>query len=239
MKRTSDRLIEKYNTFTRRSTALDISARKVQFRSFERILGKWLPHNRYDSFLDIGCGEGSLLLFLKESGYQDLSGFDLSEENVKIAHKLSLDFVSQFNALDIAYYMEGKLFDFIFLLDIIEHIPKQSVVDFLSIVLTRLKTGGTLIIQTPNMGSIYGNYLRYNDLTHEFGLTEKSILDLLLVSGLNMDEIEIHPAWNATTFFGFCREYYLRFLHLLFSLGEDSSRPKIPTKNLLIRILKK
>ena len=239
MKRTSDSLIEKYNTYTRRPTALDTSMQKIQFKSYKRILGKWLPNVRGLSLLDIGRGEGSLLLFLKKTGYKDLSGFDLSEENVIIAHQLSLDFVSKFNALDIDQYMPSKLFDFIFLMDIIEHIQKQLVVDFLTNVFKRLKIGGTLIIQTPNMGSIYGIYHRYNDLTHEFCLTEKSILDLLLVSGLSIDEIEIHPAWNATTFLGYCRKFYLRFLHLLFSLGENSSRPKIPSKNLLIRVIKK
>ncbi len=239
MKSTSEKVLEKYNTILQRPTVQDANARKVMFKSFERTLGKWLPDNKDAAILDIGCGEGSLLMFLKEKGYQNLSGFDLSEENVSIAHQLSLDFVIRFNALDIVDYMPGKSFDFIFVMDLIEHVPKEFAVDFLSNVLTRLKSGGTMVIQTPNMGSIYGNYHRYNDLTHEFGLTEQSAIDLLSASDLSMDEITIYPAWNATTLLGYGREIYLRILHWLFALGEGATRPKIPTKNLLIRVQKK
>jgi 2-polyprenyl-3-methyl-5-hydroxy-6-metoxy-1,4-benzoquinol methylase len=238
MKSTSEKLLEKYNTFSRRPTALDPAAQDLMFKSFDRTLGNWLPKNLDTAILDIGCGEGTLLFFLKEKGYRNLSGFDLSIENVNIAHQLSLGFVKQFNALDIVHFLPEKSFDVIFLMDLIEHIPKESAVDFLSNILTRLEPGGEMIIQTPNMGSIYGNYHRYNDLTHEFGLTEKSAMNLILACGININDINIHPAWNATTLLGYGREIYLRVIHWLCALGEGATRPKIPTKNLLIRIQK-
>ncbi|MDO9547162.1 MAG: class I SAM-dependent methyltransferase [Pelolinea sp.] len=238
MKKTSESLIEKYNTFTRRPTVLDPSIKNIMYKSFRRSLSVWLPNNKDLQILDIACGEGSLLCFLKDNGFSNLAGFDLSEENVRICHCLSLDFVVQFDALDVIQYRLGQSYDLIFLLDILEHIPKQSASDFLKNVGERLNSGGVLIIQTPNMGSICGIYHRYNDLTHEFGVTEKSIRDLLLCSGFDKENIDVRPAWNATTPIGYLREIYLRLLHFLYTLGEDSSRPKIPTKNLLIRVIK-
>lgn len=88
------------------------------------------------------------------------------------------------------------------------------------------------------MGSIAGLYNRYYDLSHEFGLTEKTAVDLLLVAGFEPQHLEIRPAWNATTPLGYAREAYLRLLHRLVFLTEGNGRPRIPTKNLLIRAMK-
>jgi hypothetical protein len=76
--------------------------------------------------------------------------------------------------------------------------------------------------------------MRYSDFTHEFGVTEKSVLDLLLSAGFRVENIEVLPSWNATTLLGYIREFYLKILHKLIFLAEDKSRPKIPTKNLLV-----
>jgi 2-polyprenyl-3-methyl-5-hydroxy-6-metoxy-1,4-benzoquinol methylase len=235
MKNTSSQLIEKYNTYRRRPTAEDPVIRAVLFKSFQRTLGLWLPASKDNAILDIACGEGSFLLFLKERGYSNLSGFDFSPENVQICHRLGLEFVQLHDAFDISELYSSQFFDTIFLIDFLEHVPKQAAAGFLEKVTQKLKPGGAIILQTPNMGCIFGNYHRYNDLSHEFGLTEKTIIDLLLISGFDLKQIDIKPAWNATTTIGYLREIYMRVLHTLIYLSEDSSRPRIPTKNLLIR----
>ncbi len=99
----------------------------------------------------------------------------------------------------------------------------------------KLNPGGYVVIQTPNMGSVLGCLYRYNDLSHEFGLTEKSALSLLKVAGFSADQIEIKPAWNASKVSGYLREIFLRLLHKLIFLTDGAGYPKIPTKNLLIR----
>ncbi|MDQ4024894.1 MAG: hypothetical protein M3217_05305, partial [Actinomycetota bacterium] len=77
-------------------------------------------------------------------------------------------------------------------------------------------------------------YYRYYDLSHEFGLTEKSARDLFMTAGFGDADVEVSPAWNATTLLGYGREAYARLLHYAVFLADDSSRPRIPTKNLLI-----
>jgi len=233
-KTTTQLLLEKYNTFAQRATIRDENAKRMIFRSFQRTIGQFLPADKSAKILDIACGEGALLTFLREMGYRNLAGFDLSDENVSICHELGLEFVVKFDALELENFSSGDKYDLIFALDILEHLPKDKVAGFLNQIYRLLNLGGYIIVQTPNMGALQGIFIRYNDLTHEFGLTEFSAKSLLLAAGWNINDIHIYPAWNATTFFGYLREWYLCLLHRLIFLVEGEQRPRIPTKNLLI-----
>lgn len=235
---TIERLYTRYNTYKRRPTVQDARARHVIFRAFARTLGPWLPADRATPILDIACGEGALLAFLREQGYTNLAGFDISPENVAICHVLGLDFVEQGDALRVAERWPPESFGTVFALDILEHLPKQRAADFLEQVRTCLRPGGAAIIQTPNMGCVIGVYHRYADLSHELGLNENSARELFMVAGFRNEDVEIRPAWNATTLLGYAREVYLRLLHNLIFVVEGASRPVIATKNLLIRARK-
>ncbi|MFN2588116.1 MAG: cyclopropane-fatty-acyl-phospholipid synthase family protein [Actinomycetota bacterium] len=231
---TTGRLIERYNTLTRRPTAHDARYRDVMFASFERVYARFLPADPGAAVLDAGCGEGSLLGYLRERGHRNLAGFDLSEENVAICNREGLDFVHRFDALEMDRLPGDPRYDRIFALDLLEHIPKEKASTFLELARGRLAPGGLLLVQTPNMGCVYAQYHRYNDLSHEFGLTEKTARDLFMTAGFADDEVEVLPVWNATTPLGYAREVYARLVHHAVFLADDSSRPRIPTKNLLI-----
>jgi 2-polyprenyl-3-methyl-5-hydroxy-6-metoxy-1,4-benzoquinol methylase len=234
-KTTTKRLFENYNTYNQRSTVEDSRSKKKIFQYLQRTLRPWLPSDRAARILDVGCGEAALITFLKEKGYTNLSGFDISPENVAICHRLGFTFVQQFDVLHLNQYPITEGYDVIFALDILEHIPKQAAAEFLEQLRQKLNPGGYIIIQTPNMGSVLAVLCRYGDLSHEFGLTEKTALNLLLVAGFTADKVEIKPSWNASTPAGYLREAYLSLLHQIIFLAEGAGRPKIPTKNLLIR----
>ena len=238
MSNTRDRMLEKYNTYRRRPTIADPETRKMKYKSYQRTLGPWLPVSKEKAILDIACGEGALLSFLKELGYHNLSGFDYSPENVQICHHLGLDFVQQHDALKIDEIYPAESFDMVFIIAFLEHIPKERAVDFLEQVAQKIKPDGEIVLQTPNLGSILGLYPFYNDLTHEFGITEKSAVDLMLMAGFKLENIEIKPVWTAITPQGYVREVYWKLLHSLIYLGAGSSRPKIPTPNILFRGIK-
>jgi 2-polyprenyl-3-methyl-5-hydroxy-6-metoxy-1,4-benzoquinol methylase len=235
---TAERLLQRYHTLSRRSSIQDPATRQVVFRAFDRALGDWLTVDPGSAILDIGCGEGALLAFLRDRGYPDLHGFDLSPENVDICHKAGFGFVNVFDALRLDLYEPGLSFDLILAFDILEHLPKQGASGFLSQVHARLRVGGRLILQTPNMGSVLGTFIRHNDLSHEFGVTEKTVVDLLGLAGFRASAIQVKPAWSATTALGRMRELWLRLLHLLVFAVEGSGRPRIPTKNLLVRAVR-
>lgn len=236
-KKTTERLIDQYNTLSQRPTVQDKRIRNVIFKSFAHSLGTLLPRDTSAKILDAGCGEGAFLDFLREQGYKNLAGFELSSQNVSICHSIGLDFVIQFDALSLYdYHQDG--FDAIFALDLIEHLPKENAVSFIDQLYRLLKPGGYAVIQTPNMGSITSLYIRYNDLSHEFGLTEKSATSLFALGGFEFDKITVFPCWRSTTFAGFLREKYLGFLNTTISAGEGADRPHISTRNLLIKAVK-
>ncbi|MBW4560971.1 MAG: class I SAM-dependent methyltransferase [Mojavia pulchra JT2-VF2] len=232
---TTGELYERYNEISGRPTVKDHTVKEKIFKSFQRTLDNWLPRDRSLKILDIACGEGTLLTFLKEKGYKNLAGFDLSEQNVGICHELGLTFVQRFNAEQLNKFRGAEKYDVIFALDILEHLPKQSATQFLKQIREKLQPNGCLVIQTPNMGSVFSCLCRYNDLSHEFGVTEHTLLHLLLIAGFEANKVEIKPQWSASTLLGRFKETYLCLLHQLIFIAEGAGRPKIPTKNLLAR----
>ena len=232
---TTDRLYHRYNTYAGRPSVSNREKRSVMFGSLQRVLGKVLPADRSSPILDVACGEGSLLSFLKENGYRNLYGFDLSPENVFLCHNLGLDFVRRFDALSVADYQPAVQFETIFVLDLLEHLPKQAAAGFLGALRLRLRPGGSLIVQTLNLGCLFGLVHRYNDLSHEFGVTETSARILMSVAGFDPECVTIAPVWSATFLAGRIREFGLHLTHRLVYLLEGSGRPRIPTKDLLIR----
>jgi 2-polyprenyl-3-methyl-5-hydroxy-6-metoxy-1,4-benzoquinol methylase len=205
------------------------------FRAFERSLGRWLPVDLATPVLDLACGEGALLAFLRHRGYTNLAGCDISPENVTICHRLGLGFVVQADALELDRMAGVGRYGAVFALDMLEHLPKPRAAAFLDAVRRRLLPGGYVVVQTLNMGSHLGWYHRYADVTHEFGLTESSAAALFTAAGFVANKIQIRPSWNATTPLGYLREVYLRAVHRLLWAAEGAHRPRIPTRDLLIR----
>jgi cyclopropane fatty-acyl-phospholipid synthase-like methyltransferase len=141
----------------------------------------WLPERIDASILDIACGSGKLLHFLKQHGYTNVIGVDISSEQVQIARQ-ALTNVIQANALGYLEANPGK-FDLITGLDFIEHLKKDEALRFLDGCHAALKSNGRLILQTPNAASPWGNSLRYGDFTHETGFDTNSLSHLLSLCG--------------------------------------------------------
>jgi 2-polyprenyl-3-methyl-5-hydroxy-6-metoxy-1,4-benzoquinol methylase len=205
------------------------------FKSFRRTLKGWFPPDRDTPVLDVACGEGSLLCLLRDLGYTNLSGFDISPENVRICHELGLGFVGQFDALELARMPGVGQYGAVYAMDILEHFPKERAADFVEQVRRLLLPGGYAVIQAPNMGSLLGCHHLHYCLSHEFGLTEKTAAVLMTLAGFEPGRTELRPAWGATTFAGRLREAYLSLLHRLVRISEGAGGPRIPTKNLMIR----
>ncbi len=141
----------------------------------------WLPEQRDDSILDIACGNGKLLHFFKQRGYTNLTGVDISQEQVQIARQV-LTNVIEANVLD---FLEthSEAFDLITGFDIIEHFKKDEVLRFLDGCHAALKPDGRLILQTPNAESPWVTGIRYGDLTHEVCFTPNALTRLLRLCG--------------------------------------------------------
>ncbi len=157
---------------------------------------KWLPADKDAAIVDLACGGGKLLHYLKESGYRDVSGVDISPEQVKLSRQVTPNVVEG-NVLD---YLETRplAFDCITGLDIVEHFHKSEVLRFLDLCHAALRPGGRLILTTPNAESPWGGTVRYGDFTHEVCFDSKALLRLLSLCGFGkLEAREQGPApWN-------------------------------------------
>ena len=107
--------------------------------------------NPGESILDIGCGDGSLLRFLRIRGYQ-AEGVDLNAELVALCQADGLkvkcgDASEAVEKADPGY----RTFS---MLDFVEHIPMKTLLAILEQI--AMRPGARVWIQTPNLESIMG-----------------------------------------------------------------------------------
>jgi SAM-dependent methyltransferase len=135
-------------------------------RAYNWYLRGWLPESRDAAIGEVATGNGKFLHFLKNHGYRQLSGVDISPDQVATARTVVAD-VAEGDALE---WLAGRAnrFDLLVALDIVEHFDRAEALLFLDRCLAALKPGGRLILQTPNADSPFGLQLRYGDMTHEW-----------------------------------------------------------------------
>lgn len=144
----------------------------------------WLPSKEDSAIIDVGCGRGWLLYFLKGRKYTNICGVDISPEQVQLAKQICEN-VTRVDAIEYLTNKSPAVFDLIIGFDLIEHFRKDEVIRFLDVCHKALRPGGRLILQTPNAESPWGLMIRYGDFTHETAFTPHSIEKLLLLSGFS------------------------------------------------------
>ncbi|NVN91138.1 MAG: methyltransferase domain-containing protein [Desulfuromonadales bacterium] len=153
--------------------------------------GHLLPDNKSARILDIGPGYGELLELLSiDLSYKCVKTVDLSCEVVKYCNTLVPN--SSLLVKDTCNYLDThpKEFDCIFLMHILEHIPKDKVIPFLLTISKALAPSGRIIVEVPNMNNFFtGIAMRYNDFTHEVGFTELSLSQVFRMAGLSNIQI--------------------------------------------------
>lgn len=164
-----------------RHTDADYEAQAVAIRSR---VGRWLPEDRAAPVLDIGCGPGFFLYVLEKLGYGDVTGVDLSPEQVALAREhCPRARVVLGDARELLAANPGR-FALITGFDFIEHFGKDELFPLLGLVAAALRPGGRLILQTPNAESPWGLMHRYHDLTHELAFDAHSLAHALRLAGL-------------------------------------------------------
>ena len=181
-------IYKKYaNDFKGAKSSIDIKEIDDYWPTFNYLFRGWLPQDKNSFIVDLGCGNGTILRMLKhKAGYHNVSGVDMSESQVEQARQ-HLDNIELDNALDYLKQSKKK-YDLIFAIDIIEHLNKQEVLDFINLCYKNLRKGGRLILQTPNATSPFQGDIRYGDFTHELAFTPNLLSQLLKRSGFNVIE---------------------------------------------------
>ncbi len=123
-------------------------------------LNKYAQYLNLPSIVDLGCGEGALLLALKQAGQKEILGVDSNEELLRIARSLQVPLVES----DIWDFLRTEsLRPAVYLyLDVMEHVSLEQNLELLG----RIPVGSRLIIQTPYTESILGHRLYMNVPSH-------------------------------------------------------------------------
>lgn len=168
-----------------KSQRLDIKTFELNRRKFKWNYDRFFKNIPKDAkILDVGCGLGQFLFYLYKEGFKNISGIDISKPQVELALQMQpqLDIRHIENP---SYFLEQHpdKYNIITLNDVLEHIEKDQLISFLSILHHALAPNGLLIIKTINSAYPLGNASRYLDLTHTTSFHEKSLTQLLRHTG--------------------------------------------------------
>ena len=145
----------------------------------EMTIRAFFPARREISILDVGCGSGALLYFLRKLGYQDCEGVDAVAEQVAAAKRMGIRGVRQADAIETLTVAPSESRDVIVAFDVLEHLNDDKLNHFLHESRRVLKPAGRVIIHTCNAGSPFGMLMRYGDITHQRAFTKNSIEQIL------------------------------------------------------------
>ncbi len=150
---------------------------QAQFDALRTTILPHLPANKSAAILDAGCGYGALLLLLKNEGYTNVHGIDISSEQVATAHALGLNDVVCGDLLDSG--MLQKKWDAVIMLDVIEHLRRSEALSAVHAIHDALVPGGVFLARTPNVDGLMGTVLSFGDITHEMHLNPLSAKELM------------------------------------------------------------
>ena len=165
----------------------------ARFPFYTALIRDCVPAGADLEIMDLACGHGALVYCLKETGYRNVAGIDISPEQVALAHHFGLTEI-RCGGIDEYLQSSEKNYDVMFLLDILEHLPRAELFSVLDRVHASTKPGGRLIITVPNGAGLFGMRVRYGDLTHENCYTPGSMTQALRTTGFSdISAREIRP----------------------------------------------
>lgn len=178
-----------YHTLSyRRYTRKEVDFNKY-LNAYDRRISNRLKILKDWQCLDIACGYGNFLAYLRNIGVVDYLGVDSSENAIKTA---AAEFgASHVVCQDVFRFLreEPKKYDLISALDFLEHLTKEELFSFLELANKHQDPEGTLLIRTPNASGLFGMSVRYSDITHEISFTPGAIKDVLEQNGYHVISI--------------------------------------------------
>ena len=126
---------------------------------FENIF-KLIDLKSSSRILEIGFGNGSFMGYARDNSHL-CDGVESNKNlvNIAIEHEFSV-FKSIFEI------ESNKQYDLIVLFDVIEHIPKADIQEFIFKIETLLNDSGSIFLRFPNGASPFGLANQHGDITH-------------------------------------------------------------------------
>lgn len=198
-------------------------------------LAPLLPSNLDSRVMDVGCGWGQSLWWMRARGYRSLEGIDLGEEQVQFCRGLGL---TAEQVKDSAEYLRARpdQYDLITMHHIIEHLDAPDGVELLRAAYSALRPEGRVIVQTPNMNATSANFTRHIELTHVTGFTDWSLDEALRVAGFVNTRVYGNQTpfrWTPRRLTWLALQRASRFLWRAMLIAElGSGAPTVLTKNI-------
>ena len=142
------------------------------------LIKHFLPADRNAQVIDLGCGTGAFIYYAQKAGFAHVSGVEISDEQIAVAHSHGLDCIEKGDILDYLQSLKPVSVNTFLLKDVIEHLTREELFTLVQLITEKLEPNGRVIIHVPNAGGIFGSKIRYADLTHEMAFTSQSIRQL-------------------------------------------------------------
>jgi 2-polyprenyl-3-methyl-5-hydroxy-6-metoxy-1,4-benzoquinol methylase len=149
-----------------------------------------LPADHSARILDLGCGGGRFLCFLKSRGYTNLVGVDRDEHQLGALYQV---IACETHNADLLEFLSScsLQYDVISCHHVIEHFSREESNELLHLAYTALRPGGRLILSTPNGARPWAGVHIYGDLSHDHLYTSSSLKEVLELAGFST--VELRP----------------------------------------------
>ncbi|CUW38996.1 conserved protein of unknown function, containing methyltransferase type 11 [Magnetospirillum sp. XM-1] len=135
------------------------------------------------SFLEIGCGTGAFLGYLRNKGVARLLGIDHDPALASVIPEAARgDFLCR-DVWEVLADESLDRFDRIVLLDVLEHFEAGDALRLMQALRGRLAANGRVVVKVPNAGSPWGLPYQYGDLTHRTAFATISMRQLADAAG--------------------------------------------------------
>ena len=149
---------------------------------YDKQLGRFIPKDKASKIIDIGCGNGALVWWLQQKGFQKVTGIDASEEQISAGTDLGVP--NLIKVCVFSYLRESaRDIDLVVARDVLEHFQKPEAHELCQLIAKVLRPSGRFLVQVPNAESPFFGRIRYGDLTHEIAYCVSSLNQLLRMSG--------------------------------------------------------
>jgi len=188
-------LFEKYiSTHFEENSKLSNERINLEFCTFDRNFENILLNKKTKDIIEIGFGTGFFIKYLLSKGFNNIKGIEISKEETEFVKKYIYNNVEYVNDTNFFLNNNKYKYDFIFMLDVLEHIPKNETINLLKKVKNALKKDGTFIARVPNASNPFNCGIFSSDFTHEFIFTKSSLMQVNKLAGYT--NIEILPFWE-------------------------------------------